>query len=203
MPVEVIDETGASPDAQASARSDASEVPTPLGASAERIAEAILGCLGREDAELSVAFVGDERMRELNRQWRGKDSTTDVLSFSQIEDFAGDLEIPGGHSDPTGELFEPGEESNGDEPESGDESEAPAMLGDVVISVPVLERQAADGGWTVDEELARLLLHGVLHLLGFDHEEDADARRMRAEEGRLVAALAERGIPCAWEGDDA
>jgi probable rRNA maturation factor len=77
------------------------------------------------------------------------------------------------------------------------------MLGDVVISVPVLERQASDGGWTVDEELARLLLHGVLHLLGFDHESDQDARAMRSEEGRVVAALAARGISCAWEGEGA
>jgi rRNA maturation RNase YbeY len=77
------------------------------------------------------------------------------------------------------------------------------MLGDVVISVPVLERQAAEGGWTVDEELARLLLHGVLHLLGFDHENDEDARVMRFEEARIVTGLAGRGIACAWEGDAA
>jgi probable rRNA maturation factor len=157
MPVEVSDESGLSA--------------PPLCDSAETIATAILDCLGRADAELSIAFVDDERMRELNRDWRGKDSTTDVLSFSQIE----------------GEPF----------------SSVSEMLGDVVISVPVLERQAADGGWTVDEELARLLLHGVLHLLGFDHENDEDARVMRFEEARVVAGLAGRGIACAWEGDAA
>jgi probable rRNA maturation factor len=170
MPVEVIDESVA-PDAPLPPAGGASEAQSPLGASAERIATIILECVGRADAELSVAFVGDDRMRELNRDWRGKDSTTDVLSFSQLEG-----ELPGGAS---------------------------VMLGDVVISVPVLERQAADGGWTVDEELARLLLHGVLHLLGFDHESDDDARAMRFEEGRIVAELAARGIPCAWEGDGA
>jgi probable rRNA maturation factor len=181
MPVEVIDESVA-PDAELQPGGDAAEwpsrdaadesepapAPTPLAVSAERIATSILQCVGRVDAELSVAFVGDDRMRELNRDWRGKDATTDVLSFSQLE------------GEPLGDT----------------------MLGDVVISVPVLERQAADGGWTVDEELARLLLHGVLHLLGFDHENDEDARAMRSEEGRIVAELAARGIPCAWEGDE-
>ncbi len=161
MPVEVIDESSPEPCGTPEAQS-------PLGASAEGIATAILECLDRADAELSVALVGDERMRDLNRDWRGKDATTDVLSFSQIE------------GEPFSTLHE--------------------MLGDVVISVPVLRRQAADGGWTVEEELARLLLHGVLHLLGFDHENETDARAMRVEEGRIVAALAARGIGCAWEG---
>lgn len=165
MPVEVIDESRDRADEFAQAVDDAPE--SLLCSSASSIATAILDCLGRADAELSVAFVDDDRMRELNRDWRGKDSTTDVLSFSQIE----------------GEPF----------------SSMTEMLGDVVISVPVLEKQAADGGWTVEEELARLLLHGMLHLLGFDHEEEEDARAMRFEEGRIVAALSARGIPCAWE----
>ncbi|MFN2427502.1 MAG: rRNA maturation RNase YbeY [Candidatus Binatia bacterium] len=152
MPVEVLDETG--------------EVSEFLSA-AETAAAAILDCLGRNDAELCVMLVDDERMRELNSQWRGKDSTTDVLSFSQLE---------------------------------GEEMNAQAdMLGDVVVSVDVLRRQAADGGWTVEEELTRLVLHGVLHLLGFDHDNDDDARAMRAEEGRIVALLSARGIGCAWE----
>ena len=140
-----------------------------LAAAAEKAATAVLACLDRSDDELCVMLVDDERMRELNRDWRGKDSTTDVLSFSQLE---------------------------GEEMHSG-----AVLLGDVVVSVDVLRRQAAEGGWTVEEELARLLLHGVLHLLGFDHEHEDDARAMRAEEGRLVALLAERGVACAWEGE--
>src|SRR5688572_19900059 len=68
MPVEVIDES--SPEAQAPAAGGASEPQSALGASAETIATAILECLGRAGAELSVALVGDERMRELNRDWR-------------------------------------------------------------------------------------------------------------------------------------
>lgn len=73
------------------------------------------------------------------------------------------------------------------------------LLGDVAISVDTLRRQADDGGWTEEEELVRLLLHGVLHLLGFDHECEADARVMHAEEARVARLLGERGIRCAWE----
>ncbi len=73
------------------------------------------------------------------------------------------------------------------------------MLGDVVISMDTTARQAAEGGWTLGEELVRLVLHGVLHLLGHDHEQEDEARVMRAEEARLAALLADAGIACAWE----
>jgi len=71
------------------------------------------------------------------------------------------------------------------------------MLGDVVVSVDTLKRQAQAGGWTDEEELARLVLHGLLHLLGHDHESEDEARQMRAEESRLVGLLRGRGISCA------
>jgi len=74
------------------------------------------------------------------------------------------------------------------------EGEAPSqrgerMLGDVVISVDTALRQARDYDATLDEELRRLLIHGVLHLIGHDHEEAADAKRMRAQERRLAKAI--------------
>jgi probable rRNA maturation factor len=150
MPVEIVDETG---------------VPAALVTLAEAAASAVLGAISREDSDLCVVLCDDSRMRELNHEWRGKDSTTDVLSFSQIEG----------------------------EPMPG------SMLGDVVVSIETMRRQAADGGWSEGEELVRLLLHGMLHLVGFDHEDESDARVMRSEEGRIVALLAARGIACAWE----
>lgn len=171
MAVEVIDETAASSVVEPDGGSAHEAEQSFLEQAAEKAGEAILSCLDRDDDELCVVFVGDERMRELNLQWRGKDFTTDVLSFSQLE---------------------------------GDEMASPAlMLGDVVVSVDVLRRQAAEGGWTVEEELTRLLLHGVLHLIGFDHEAEEDARAMHAEEERIVGLLTERGIACAWEGSEA
>jgi probable rRNA maturation factor len=64
-----------------------------------------------------------------------------------------------------------------------------ALLGDVVIALPVAERQARAYGATLDDEVARLLIHGVLHLLGHDHQEPGEARRMRSEERRVWRAV--------------
>jgi probable rRNA maturation factor len=136
------------------------------------VAEFLLRRFDRSDWVLSVCFVDDDEMRGLNAGWRGKDRTTDVLSFPQIDDEDGAVE-----------------------PAAGEK-----QLGDVVISVPRASAQAADGGWTVDEELSRLLLHGMLHLLGYDHETDEEeARKMRRIENEAAAALIEAGMPCASE----
>jgi probable rRNA maturation factor len=91
-------------------------------------------------AGVTVAFVSDRLMRELNRRWRGKRGPTDVLSFPAGQD----------------EL----------------ERRAGATLGDVVISVEQAARQAREHGLTLDEEIAQLILHGLLHLCGYDHETD-------------------------------
>jgi len=73
------------------------------------------------------------------------------------------------------------------------------MLGDIVVSVETLRRQARQGGWSDQEELARLLLHGLLHLLGFDHQQADDELVMKAQEGILARTLLGRGLGCAWE----
>ena len=91
-------------------------------------------------AAVTVVFVSDRAMRTLNREWRGKRGTTDVLSFSSAQ--------------------------------SAFEEEAEATLGDIVISVEQAERQAAEQGSSLDQEIAQLILHGVLHLCGYDHETD-------------------------------
>lgn len=134
-------------------------------------AECLLTLLGRDDAELSIVLVDDPHIRHLNREWRGKDRPTDVLSFPQFDEDElvpvpdGDVELP---------------------------------LGDVVISVDTARAQAAAGDWTLEEELNRLLLHGVLHLLGYDHEQGGEEeRRMKVEESRLAEALTNSGHACA------
>lgn len=110
-----------------------------------------------ELTELSIALVDDEEMERLNRQYRGIEGPTDVLSF--------------GCDDPC--------------PTPGDE---PITLGDVVIAPAVAERQAAELGHTVERELDVLLVHGILHLLGYDHEADDDAGAMAARESALLDA---------------
>ena len=96
-----------------------------------------------ESREFSVAFIPDRRMKELNGFFRGKDSTTDVLSFPHEAD-----------------EFEP--------PEVG----AQNYLGDIVISVEQAKRQAKENKLTLENEIKQLILHGLLHLCGYDHETD-------------------------------
>lgn len=135
--------------------------------------------LGRLVAELApsadtftVRFVGDRAMRALNRDFRGKDQSTDVLSF------------PGDHpaTAPTANQV-PATDADGDWPAEGWEDEEGCHLGDVVISLPYARRQAADLDHSLDEELRVLLLHGLLHCLGWDHE--ADHGEMDALEAEL------------------
>lgn len=137
--------------------------PEPLDLGAfERLAAFVLD---REDApdaiELSVAIIGIEEMSGLNKGYRGKDGPTDVLSFPCDDPCA---------------VVEEGE---------------PVALGDVVIAPEVAERQAEEYGHTVEEELNLLLVHGVLHLLGYDHEDDDEAAAMQARERVLLQAWAD------------
>lgn len=100
---------------------------------------------GREGVSLTVRFVSDRQIRGLNRRYRGSDRPTDVLSFQ------GDA---------------PADESPGAASPGG------FHLGDLVISVPMARRQAARLGHSSSREIQELILHGFLHLLGYDHEDD-------------------------------
>ena len=132
-------------------------------AAVERTARTLLAATGRPDASLSLSFVGDAAMRRLNREHRGKDRTTDVLSFPMYEPFA----VP--------------ERPGPDDPE--------LLVGDIIISLDVAERQAADYDATLQAEIDRLLVHGVAHLLGHDHEEPDERAAMLALERGLAAAI--------------
>jgi probable rRNA maturation factor len=121
-------------------------------------------------AELSVVLVDDAAIRALNRDFRGKDRPTDVLSFSQLEDARHRARAP----------IEIGPETR-------------ALLGDVVISIDTALAQARRAGISARERLAALLVHGMLHLVGYDHERSPmEARRMFAREREISAALAAR-----------
>lgn len=125
-------------------------------------AQTLLDSLGHGRSTLSLSLVRDPAIRALNRQYRGKDRATDVLSFP---------------------LLEPAELAGGTEPK---------LLGDVVISVDTAVRQAADYDAPLRRELERLLIHGILHLLGHDHAAAAERRRMEKEERRLAERI---GMP--------
>lgn len=127
--------------------------------------------LAADAGSLAIRFVGDRAMRQLNLQYRGLDKTTDVLSFE------GDLPPKGTFGKkPAATQAGPRDLPAAFVPPAGDH------LGDIVISVPKARKQAAELGHGVDVELRILLLHGILHCLGYDHEvDDGTMERVEAE----------------------
>jgi probable rRNA maturation factor len=114
-------------------------------------------------AEISLVLADDATVRALNRRWRKRDSATNVLSFASAAPRTPTL------------------------PRKGDA--APTLLGDVVLAYETIAREAEEQGKKFADHFAHLVTHGVLHLLGFDHVEDAQARRMEALERRVLARL--------------
>lgn len=110
------------------------------------------------ESELSLVFADDAQVRALNRDWRGKDEPTNVLSFPAMP-------LP-----PGGEL--------------------PPLLGDIVLAAETVRREAEAEGRPFESHLAHLVVHGLLHLLGHDHEEDGQAEIMEDVERRVLARLA-------------
>ncbi len=137
-------------------------------------ARALLAATGRPNAGLSLTFVGDVAMRRINREHRGKDRTTDVLSFPLYEPFA----VP--------------KRARAGEPE--------LLVGDVVISVDTAVRQAKAYDAGLDAEIDRLIVHAVAHLLGHDHEVPAERAKMLRAEKKLAAAI---GLPWPYDAPDA
>jgi probable rRNA maturation factor len=131
-----------------------------------RLEELVQSILARElgpgTYTLALHFVDDDEIRSLNKEHLGKDSHTDVLSFPL--------------HDPNGMRFVL-------------PPDAPANLGDVVVSIPRAQEQAREFGHSVERELGYLVAHGVLHMLGYDHEEEAERRRMRQQEEAALAPL--------------
>ena len=128
------------------------------------IAESAFPQLARSarPVELSVRLTGNDAVQALNAQWRGKDKPTNVLSFPQ--------------ADP-GELSE--DRAGGPE----------LMLGDLVLARGICEREAEDKSIPLESHAAHLIVHGTLHLLGYDHMDDSSAEEMEAREVRALARL--------------
>lgn len=112
-----------------------------------------------EDVEVDLLFVDNEAIREMNLEYRDKDSPTDVLSFP---------------------MYEPDEEID-------DEEEV--LLGDIVISLERAQEQCEEYGHSLEREVMYLLVHGLLHLAGYDHMEEEDKKVMRAQEEKLLAQI--------------
>jgi probable rRNA maturation factor len=123
-----------------------------------RLVRSVLEGEGMPEARVGLLLTGDEAVREMNRTWRGKDRTTDVLSFP--DDGEGD---------------------------SG-------YLGDIAVSMDRAVEQAPRFSATFEQETARLVVHGLLHLLGYDHHSPAEGRRMKAKERAYLAGLVSGSI---------
>lgn len=108
-------------------------------------------------AEISMVFIDDQKMAVFNERYRGIAGTTDVLSFPMLDD-----------------------------DDNLDELQGEFLLGDIVISVPRALEQARGYGHSLGREMLFLAVHGMLHLLGYDHEIEADAMRMRSKEKKVL-----------------
>ena len=145
-----------------------------------------------DECQVSLVITDDEAVRRLNRDYRGLDEVTDVLSFSASH--------PGhweGEGNPLHEHQAPGQSIKR---EDGNESpfvyppDEPVPLGDVVISYPQAQRQATERDVPVDRELALLLIHGVLHLMGHDHLEPDEESAMQTKQHTALRAIPELNI---------
>jgi probable rRNA maturation factor len=144
--------------------------------------------------EISIALVSDARIRALNKRFRRKATSTDVLSFAERQPAS-----PNGHGVPPPPEFPSGASPGA----QALRARMPKFLGDIVISTVAAQRQARSARHSYASELKVLALHGLLHLLGYDHEDPADRgrmarleRRLRAH-GGLPAGLIERGAKAA------
>ena len=127
----------------------------------KQVALVLLRLAKREDAELSLALIGNAEMQKLNARYRHKDYCTDVLSFPAAKNLP--MQAP--------------------------------MLGDVIISVDKAREQAQEHRHTLDREIVTLLIHGIVHLLGYDHERSArEARIMVRLENKMVRRLCDLGL---------
>lgn len=114
------------------------------------------------NSEVSVTFVSNERIHEINREYRDKDAPTDVISFAMEELGEGEIELIG--------------------------EELPRVLGDIIISIPKAEEQAKEYGHSFIRELGFLSVHGFLHLLGYDHMGKEEEEKMFSRQKEILDA---------------
>lgn len=114
----------------------------------------------KDDAEISISFVGEAEIKDINRDYRGKDAVTDVISFAME-----------------------------DEDDNVIHEDAPRMLGDIIICTDRAEAQAGEYGHSYKRELMFLSLHGFLHLLGYDHMEPGEEKEMNRLQDEILEAF--------------
>ena len=145
------------------------EVDEAMEALVERVVDKVLAyeeC--EEDYEVSISFVDNSEMRSLNNEYRGIDKETDVLSFPMVEFIEEELE---------------------EEDENAEYIDEEIALGDIVISMERALEQSEDYGHSFNRELAFLIVHGMLHLLGYDHEDEASEKEMFEKQETILKEM--------------
>jgi len=133
-----------------------------------RIAQQVLEAEGVVPPyEVSLVFTDSETVQKLNRDYRGVDAPTDVLAFNMLPRQGDDFSF----------VLPP---------------DSITHLGEIIVSYPQAVEQAKEQGHSVDKELALLIIHGILHLLGYDHEQPEEEAKMRAKEKELLARATSR-----------
>jgi len=144
----------------------------------QNIGEFVCDRLGISSLELSVNFVSADEIKRLNREFRAKDQSTDVLSFP---------------------LMEWAEAVTLETPYKNPSSDIPRLLGDIVISLDNVRRNANAIGHSLDRECCFMLVHGILHLVGHNHLEKDEERLMLDQQKKLIDALSDSGAEI-WKG---
>lgn len=116
----------------------------------------------QDNAEVSISFVDNDEIQEINKTYRNKDKPTDVISFALEDEFEGEVEIIG--------------------------VELPRVLGDIIISVDMAKLQAEEYNHSLKRELGFLAVHGFLHLLGYDHMNEKDEAEMKRRQEEVLGA---------------
>ena len=150
-----------------------------LGSGQEKLLHEVIEAAAKylnlpEGIELDLSIVSNEEIQVLNRDYRGLDKPTDVLSFALTE-VTSEFDVDFAHLD----LTEEAEETEDlEETDFEDEEAIPQHLGDIIISYPRAQEQAQDYVHSLDRELAFLAVHGFLHLNGYDHQTEEEAQEM-------------------------
>lgn len=126
---------------------------------------------GIDEGEVDLTFVNNERIHELNMEYRGIDRPTDVLSFAMNETGEDELEI----------IYTAQDDEEGDD--------VPYVLGDIIISVTRAQEQALEYGHSLERELGFLFVHGFLHLLGYDHQDAASEAEMMSKQEHVLVQV--------------
>lgn len=132
----------------------------------EKKIDNVLKYFDKTNVELSLTFVSDEEIHELNKKWRDKDMPTDILSFVQSDNVE-DID------------FWPSQESSN-------------ILGDMIISLDAIYRNCDNFNVSFDEELDRIIIHGVLHLLGYDHKTNDSSEPMLKLQEKILSEIREK-----------